>query len=233
MMTRVIGALIGAWIAVGLAGCGALPAPPTSARPVPSERAIDSCAELTAADVTEAIAALPGWSYDVWSASETVDGTAEPGLHSRVEYVAPDRLRDVSWDARGAPRGSIIIGDESWVYTGFQAPSAFDPADFPSWLERLFPFKGSFITANFPFDGGLPGAGLRESDRVPSTECLAVDPSTGVSLVTTRAGQLVRMTLERRSANWIETKTLTFRAAMPPAIEPPAAEELRPKKLYP
>jgi len=237
-MIRAVGVLMGASIVAGLTGCAAPPAPtpaaPVLERPTPTESpASGACATLTAADVRAAIASLPGWFYDVWSASETLDGTPQSGLHSRAEYVAPDRLRDVSWDTRGAPRGSIIIGDQLWVYTGFPESSPFDPADFAHWLDLVFPFKGSYMEPTFPFRGDLPGDGLRESPRVADTECLATDPNTGTSLVTTRSGQLVRVTSERRSGKWIETKALIFHATLPPAIDPPSAEDLRPNALYP
>jgi hypothetical protein len=241
-MRKVLGALIAAWMVAGLTGCAAPipPSPPplspgtSPEQAAPSQSpASDSCVSLAAADVTAAIAALPGWSYDFWSTSETLDGTPQPGLHSSAEYVAPDRLRDVAWDAAGVRRGMIIIGDRFWVYTGFPEPSPFDPADFPTWLEFVFPFKGLYMEAHFAFQGDLPGDGLRESPRVADTECLATDPNTGTSLVTTRSGQLVRMTSERRSDRWIETKTVIFRATMPPAIEPPSAEDLRPKAMFP
>jgi hypothetical protein len=253
-MIRVVGVLMSAWIVAGLTGCAAQPAP-TPAAPVPEQAAPsespapDACAELTAADVRAAIAALPGWWYDFWPTSEAPDGTTEPRGHTRAEYIAPDRLRDVTWDVIGVRHGTIIIGDRMWVYTGLPESPAFDPAWIASlasplpgivdadeiaiWLERVFPFKGSYREATFPFRGDLPGDGLRESPRVADTECLATDPNTGTSLVTTRSGLLVRMTSERRSGRWIETMTLTFHATMPPAIEPPSGADLLSKPFIP
>ncbi len=240
-MIRLACLLAGACILVGLTGCAEHPTPTLTARASVEERAPrgessvpDACASLTAGDVKSAIARLPGWSYEVWSSSATIDGTPQPpGAHRSVEYAGPDRLRDVSWDARGARRGQIIIGDRYWVYTGFTLPAPFDPADFATWLERLVPFTGSFMEPEFAFAGELPRGGLRESPRVADNECLATDPSTGTSLVTTRSGQLVRITSERRSDGWIDSKALTFGATMPPPIEPPTAQDLRPKALFP
>jgi hypothetical protein len=140
-MIKVVGVLMGASILAGLTGCAAPPAP-TPAVPVPEQRppsdspASDSCAELTAADVRAAIAALPGWSYDLWSTSEELDGTPQgPSAHSRVEFLA---------------RGSIIIGDRYWVYTASPEGSAFDLAEFPIWLERLFRSRARSDRSPFP-----------------------------------------------------------------------------------
>jgi hypothetical protein len=184
---RVLGALIAVAGLITLAGC-ATPIPPSPVSPFSSLRpeqaeasknaAPDACAELTAADVRAAIAALPGWWYDLWPTSEAHDGTREPSVHSRAEYIAPDRLRDVGWDVIGIPHGTIFIGDRMWTYPGRAASPSLDaadiaslasphpgvdPHDFATWLERLFPFKGRFQQITFPFRGDLPGDGLRAS----------------------------------------------------------------------
>ena len=89
-------------------------------------------------------------------------------------------------------------------------------------LKTVFPFKH-----DFPFPGDLPGDGLRESPRVADTECLATDPNTGTSLITTRSGQLVRMTTVEQSDKDINGRALIFSATMPRAIEPPTVADLR------
>jgi hypothetical protein len=252
-MSKVLGALVAAVALVALTGC-ATPMPPTPASPSPGQGpeqaapsespASDSCASLTGDDVRAAIMALPGWSYDVWSASTTPAGMPQPTQYGRTEYVAPDRLRVVGWDPVGIRHGQIIIGDRMWSYSRLPALSPADSSrgrrphtgaaadlaesspssagNFATMLEIAFPFKGTFSA--FPFPGDLPGDGLRESPRVADTECLAADPNTGLSLVTTRSGQLVRMTSGTFSAG----KTLIFNA-MPPTIEPPTVADLKSK----
>ena len=87
-MRSAIPALIAAMAVPGLVLYAAPPAPtptspsrsPSPAQAAPSESpASDSCAKLTAAGVRAAIAALPGWSYDFWSTSETPDGPQDNG----------------------------------------------------------------------------------------------------------------------------------------------------------
>lgn len=247
-MGNVRGALIATLAVAVLAGCGATPAS-TPASPSPgrsAEQALpsaslaaDPCAKLTAADVTAAIAALPGWSYDYWSTGWRIDGDPQPGGHTSAEYIAPDRLRDVAF-GDGIRHGTIIIGDRTWTYPGvpespystpafvasLASPAVFDVHRFPTWLDLVFPLKGMYREPDFPFGGDLPGDGLRESPRVADSECLATDQSTGTSLVTTRSGQLVRMTSEKRDGQFIEQKVLSFRATMPPPIEAPSEADL-------
>ena len=197
--------------------------------------------------MTAAISALPGWSYDYWSTTERTDGWPELPGHASAEYIAPDRLRDVAWDMDAIRHGTIIIGDRTWTYAGvpespystpafvasLASPAIMDVHHFATWLELVIPFKGSYREPDFPFPGDLPGDGLRESPRVADSECLATDPSTGTSLVTTRSGQLVRLTSERRLDKWIETKALTFHATTPPPIEPPSGADLFSKPFIP
>lgn len=255
-MIRVLGALIAVLVVAGLTGCGAPPAStPASLSPgMSAEQAIpsaslaaDPCAKLTAADVTAAIAALPGWSYDFWSTTERIDGWTESAGHASAEYIAPDRLRDVAWGVNGVRHGTIFIGDRTWTYPGvpespdstpafvasLASPAVFDVHRFTTWLGYVFPFKGMYREPDFPFSGDLPGNGLRESPRVADSECLATDPSTGTSLVTTRSGQLVRMTSEKLDGKFIEQKVLSFRATMPPPIEPPSGADLFSKPFIP
>jgi len=186
----------------------------------------DTCANLTADDVRAAIAALPGWSYDFWSTGEALDSTPQPSNHNSAEYIAPDRLREVAWDPFAVRHGSIIIGDRMWWYAGSPESEPFDTATFATTLENVFPFEGTFRASDFPFPGDLPGDGLRASSRVADEQCLATDSNTGISLVTTRSGQLVRMTSEKREDRFIEQRTLIFHATTPPAIEPPSAADL-------
>jgi hypothetical protein len=206
-MNKVLGALVAAAALVALIGCAA-PIPPSPASPSPGQSperaapnespASDACAELTAVDATAAIAALPGWWYDLLATS--VAGTPQPGIRQVREYVAPDRLRDLYWDEIAVQHGQIFVGGRVWTYAGGSPGSSpVDPAGFARRLETVFPFKGTFSESEFPFAGDLPGDGLRESPRVADTECLATDPNTGTSLVTTRSGQLVRI---RRATLW-------------------------------
>ena len=216
--------------------CGAASADPSEpAQSGPhrvSSPASDSCSELTSADVTAAIAALPGWSYDYWSTSETIDGTPQDtGGHSRAEYVAPDRLREVFW-VRVALRAARSSSATECGCIPIQMGSPSTRQTFRHGWSAGFRSRARSRRQTLPFLGDLPGEGLRESPRVADTECLATDPDTGTSLVTTRSGQLVRVTSERRSDRWIETKALIFHAT-PPAIEPPSAEELRPRAIFP
>ena len=245
-MRKVLCSLVAAAAFVAVTGCAtpmptpASPSPgqsPEQAAPTESP-APDACANLTGDDVRAAIMALPGWSYEVWAPRGGAIGLPHPShLLGEVEYVAPDRLRQVGWDPVGIRHGQIIIGDRLWSYSGLAASSPPDPADsrlaesypsskrqFATMLKDVFPFKGTFSAFSFP--GDLPGDGLRESPRVADTECLATDPN-GTSLVTTRSGQLVRMTSVEQSGKFIEGGTLIFNATMPPAIEPPTVADLK------
>ncbi len=245
-MSKVLGALVTAAALVAVTGCAtpmptpASPSPGQSPeRSAPSESpASDACANLTGDDVRAAIMALPGWSYEAWKTRGAI-GLPQPShLSGEVEYIAPDRLRQVGWDPVGIRHGQIIIGDRMWWYSRLPASSPPDPAnarlaesslssagDFATMLEIAFPFKGSF-SESFPFPGDLPGDGLRESPNVADTECLATDPN-GTSLVTTRSGQLVRMTRVGQSGRFPVGRALLFNATMPPAIEPPTVADLK------
>ncbi len=251
-MSKVLGALVAAAALVAVTGC-ATPTPPTPASPSPGQSpeqaapsespASDSCASLTGDDVRAAIMALPGWSYEAWATRGAI-GLPQPShLSGEVEYVAPDRLRVVGWDPVGIRHGHFIIGDRMWSYSRLPASSPPDPAnarlaesspssagDFATMLDGVFPFKGTFSA--FPFPGDLPGDGLRESPRVADTECLATDPN-GTSLVTTRSGQLVRMTWVEQSGRFPVGRALLFNATMPPAIEPPTVADLKTELIEP
>ena len=235
------------------AGCAATSAS-TTASPSPERAAPtatlapDACRELTAADVHAAIGALPGWSYDYWSTGWRIDGTPQPGFHTRVAYIKPDRLREEAFDTSSIRHGQVLIGDRQWVYAGLPAardPAAdtpidpatqegpSDPAALARELANVAPFEGRFMTGYFPFAGDLPGDGLSHSPRVADTECLAIDLATGTSLVTTRSGQLVRMTSEKRLGQFIEMGTLIFHATTPLGIEAPSAADMRTEPFIP
>ena len=251
-MSKVLGALVAAAAMVALTGC-ATPTPPTPASPSPGQSpeqaapsqspAFDACANLTGDDVRAAILALPGWSYEAWTTRGAI-GLPQPShLSGEVEYVAPDRLRVVGWDPVGIRHGEIIIGDRLWTYSRLPASSPPDPANarlaesspssaghFATMMKIAFPFKGPFSAFRFP--GDLPGDGLRESSRVADTECLATDPN-GTSLVTTRSGQLVRMSRLGQSGRYIVGSTLIFNGTMPPAIVPPTVADLKTELIDP
>ena len=243
-MSKVLGALVAAVALVAVTGCATPTPTPASPSPgqspeqtAPSESpASDACASLTGDDVRAAIMAVPGWSYDLWVGRGGAIGLPQP-LHlvGEVDYIAPDRVRQVGWDPVGIRHGEIIIGDRMWTYSGLPASSPPDPADsrlaasnpssaayFARMLKTVFPFKH-----DFPFPGDLPGGGLRESPRVADTECLATDPNTGTSLITTRSGQLVRMTTVEQSDKDINGGALIFSATMPRPIEPPTVADLK------
>jgi hypothetical protein len=138
----------------------------------------------------------------------------------------------VYWDEVSVRHGTIYVGDRMWWYAGgSQESSPVDPAAVARMLPNVFPFRGSFLADQFPFSGDLPGEGLRESPGVLDTRCLATDPNTGTSLVTTRSGQLVRVISRRRLGDWSELRMLLFRATTP-AIEPPSAADLRTTPTY-
>jgi hypothetical protein len=251
-MTKVFGALVAAAAFVAVTGCATPMPTPASPSPgqspeqaAPSESpASDACANLTGDDVRAAIAALPGWSYEVWGPRGGAIGLPHPShLLGEVEYVAPDRLRQVGWDPVGIRHGQIIIGDRMWVYSRLPASSPSDPADsrlaesspsserqFATMLKGVFALKGTLSAFSFP--GDLPGDGLRESPRVADAECLATDPNR-TSLVTTRSGQLVRMTRVEQSGKFSNGKALIFNATMPPAIEPPTVADLKTELVIP